>query len=159
MRQKVIRIFLFPLFFSQLIFAQKKTTLRYIDKFLPIAKDLSTEFGIPVSIILGVSILESNSGQSSNCKDLNNFFGVKGKNHLKKRKTKYKQYGRPADSFRDFCGILSRKKFYSKLKYTNDYKRWLNEMNKAEYAGAKESWVNAIAKIIRYYKLNAYDVK
>ena len=158
MLKKVTGIFLLQLFFTQFIFAQK-TTLKYIDKFLPIAKELSTEFEIPVSIILGVSILESASGTSSNCKDLNNYFGVKGKNHLKKRKTKYKQYSKPEDSFRDFCGIISRKIFYSKLKHSTDYKRWLNEMNKANYAGAKQHWANAINKIIRKYKLSEYDAK
>ena len=111
------------------------------------------------SVILGISILESNSGKSANCKDLNNFFGVKGKNHLKKRKTKYKQYVKPEDSFRDFCGIISRKKFYKKMQNSPDYKKWLHEMNKASYAGAKESWVKAIGKIIRFYKLTSYDVK
>lgn len=158
MVQKLTRIFLLQFFFTQVIFAQKSTT-RYIDKFLPLAKELSAEFGIPVSIILGVSIHESASGTSRNCKDLNNYFGVKGKNHLKKRKTKYKQYEKSEDSFRDFCGIISRKKFYSKLKDTNDYKRWLAEMNNASYAGAKERWINAVSKIIRYYKLSDYDVK
>ena len=158
MFQKLIRIFLLQVFFTQVIFAQKSTT-RYIDKFLPLAKELSAEFGIPVSIILGVSIHESASGTSRNCKDLNNYFGVKGKNHFKKRKTRYKQYQKPEDSFRDFCGIVSRKKFYAKLKDTNDYKLWLNEMNKSAYAGAKQSWINAVSKIIRYYKLDAYDEK
>lgn len=158
MFQKVIRLFLVHIFFTQLIFAQK-ITLRYIDQFLPVAKELSTEFEIPVSIILGVSILESGSGTSANCKDLNNYFGVKGKNHLKKRKTKYKQYSKPEDSFRDFCGLISRKNFYSKLKHSTDYKRWLNEMNKANYAGAKQHWVNAVNKIIRKYKLSEYDAK
>jgi len=158
MLKKIVGLFLFQIFFVQLIFAQK-TTLHYIDKYLPIAKELSFEFGIPVSVILGVSILESNSGKSTNCKDLNNFFGVKGKNHLKKRKTKYKQYVKPEDSFRGFCGIISRKKFYKKLRNSPDYKKWLHEMNKASYAGAKESWVKAIGKIIRFYKLTSYDVK
>jgi Bax protein len=158
MLQKLIRLLLLQALFTQVIFAQK-STLKYIDKFLPLAKELSTEFGIPVSIILGVSILESGSGTSANCKDLNNYFGVKGKNHLKKRKTKYKQYEKPEDSFRDFCGIISRKKFYSRLKHTTDYKVWLNEMNKAEYAGAKQAWVDAVRTIIRSYKLSAYDTK
>ena len=158
MLKKVFNLLLLQLIFCQLTFAQK-TTLKYIDKFLPIAKELSSEFEIPVSIILGVSIFESASGKSANCRDLNNYFGVKGKNHLKKRKTKYKQYAKPEDSFRDFCGIVSRKKFYQKLKGTSDYKLWLNAMNKAEYAGAKHLWVNGISKIIRFYKLYKYDEK
>jgi flagellum-specific peptidoglycan hydrolase FlgJ len=158
MLKKVTGLLMLQLIFCQLIFAQK-STLKYIDNFLPLAKELSAEFEIPISIILGVSIFESASGKSVNCRDLNNYFGVKGKNHLKKRKTKYKQYAKPEDSFRDFCGILLRKKFYKKLKGKNDYKLWLNEMNKAEYAGAKHLWVNGISKIIRGYKLYKYDEK
>src|ERR1700751_5034009 len=95
--------------------AQRSTT-SYISKFLPMTRELSLQWGIPISIILGVSILESGSGTSINCRQLNNYFGVKGRNHLKKRHTKYKQYASAEASFNDFCRILSRKTFYFKLK-------------------------------------------
>ena len=156
MIRKLLRLVLFQLVFTHCCFAQKKTN-DYIEKFLPLAKDLSAEYGIPVSIILGVSIHESASGTSPNCRDLNNYFGVKGKNHLKKRKTKYKQYKTAEDSFKDFCGILSRKKYYETLKDNMNYRLWLTEMNKAEYAGAKNKWIFAIKNDIRAYKLSAYD--
>ena len=89
---------------------------KYIDRFLPVAKKLSLEFGIPVSVILGVSILESGTGTSINCRQLNNYFGVTGRNHLKKRRSDYKQYSNAEDSFRDFCEILSRKNFYPRFR-------------------------------------------
>jgi Bax protein len=136
--------------------AQKSTT-RYIDKFLPIAKDLSAQWGIPVSIILGVSILESGSGTSINCKQLHNYFGVKGHNHLKKRHTKYKQYATAEESFNDFCGIVSRKKYYDKLKGDMNYRAWLTAMNKRNYAGAKEVWIHRVKLLIAKHQLSQYD--
>ena len=143
---------------TQQAFTQKATT-RYIQKYVPVSQQLSSEFGIPVSIILGVAIHESASGRSLNCRQLNNHFGVKGKNQVKKRKTKYKQYLTAEDSFRDFCKIISRKKFYPALKHKDDYHKWLTEMNKYKYAGAKQRWINTIDKIIRQYKLESYNMK
>jgi len=139
------------------ICSAQKVTARYIEKFLPLTKDLSAQWGIPASIILGVSILESGSGTSINCRQLNNYFGVKGKNHLRKRKTKYKQYASAEDSFNDFCGIVSRKKFYPKLKGNKNYRLWLTAMNNHNYAGAKEVWISRIKVIISKHKLAQYD--
>jgi flagellum-specific peptidoglycan hydrolase FlgJ len=130
---------------------------RYIDRFSPIAQNLSTEFGIPVSIILGVSIHESGSGTSINAKQLNNYFGVVGRNTLKKRRSVYKQYAKPEDSFRDFCEIISRKKFYPGLKNNVNYSKWLGAMNHASYASAKNEWVDKSTQIIRKYKLDKFD--
>lgn len=141
---------------SQMAQSQKVIN-RYITRFLPTAQALSTEFGIPVSIILGVSILESGSGTSLNCKQLNNYFGVTGKNQLKKRKTMYKQYPDAEASFRDFCGIVSRKKYYPKLKNNMNYRLWLTAMNKANYAGAKQVWINRVTSLIVKHHLATFD--
>ncbi len=138
--------------------AQKVIT-NYIHKFSPIAKELCVKHGIPASIILGVSILESGSGTSLNCRQLNNYFGMTGKNSLKKRRTMYKQYATAEDSFNDFCGVLSRKKFYPKLKDNMDHKQWLTAMNHANYAGAKGVWISRVSSIIAKHKLSAYDTK
>lgn len=153
--------FIFFIFSALLIksITAQKVVYNYIDKFSPISKELCVEYGIPASIILGVSILESGSGTSKNCKQLNNYFGITGKNNLKKRRTMYKQYAKPEDSFRDFCGVLSRKKFYATLKNNMDYKQWLAAMNKANYAGAKGVWVSRVSNVITKHKLTKYDVK
>lgn len=137
----------------------QKVITNYINKFSPIAQNLCVEYGIPASIILGVSILESGSGTSTNCKQLHNYFGMTGKNSLKKRRTMYKQYTTPEDSFRDFCGMLSRKKFYTKLKDNMNYRQWLTAMNNANYAAAKGVWVSRITNIISKHKLTQYDTK
>src|SRR5579862_9887498 len=99
------------LFVSVNLCSAQKVATRYIERFLPLAKELSGQWGIPVAIILGVSIHESGSGTSINCRQLHNYFGVKGRNHLHKRHTKYKQYDSARSSFEDFCGIVSRKKY------------------------------------------------
>jgi len=155
LRKPILLILLF-FFCFQLLFPQKNNS-SFVDKFLPVAKSLSKDYGIPVSIILGVSILESGSGTSMNCKMLNNYFGIKGKNTLKNRKSLYKQYEKSEDSFTDFCKIISRKNFYSKLKSNNSYSLWLVEMNKANYASAKGIWIKRVKAIITKHKLFIFD--
>jgi flagellum-specific peptidoglycan hydrolase FlgJ len=156
----IIRILLITAFiiFGKFCHAQKVVT-NYINKFSPISKKLCVEYGIPASIILGVSILESGSGTSKNCKDLNNYFGMTGKNSLKKRRSMYKQYATAEDSFHDFCKMLSRKKFYPSMKDNMNYKKWLTAMNNAHYAGAKGVWISRVTSIIVKHKLNVYDEK
>jgi flagellum-specific peptidoglycan hydrolase FlgJ len=139
------------------ICAGQKVMTKYIDHYVPLARTLSTEYGIPVAIILGVSTLESGSGTSPNARQLNNFFGVTGKNSLKKRHSVYKQYSGPEHSFRDFCDIVSRKKFYYGLKNNMNYNKWLAAMNHASYAGAKSVWIDRVTQIVKKYKLDLYD--
>lgn len=148
--------FVIFLLFGSLTHAQKVTT-NYINKYLPLSQELSSQYQIPVSVVLGVAILESGSGTSRNCRQLNNHFGVTGKNHLKKRKSAYKQYANAEESYRDFCNMVSRKKFYPKLKQNKNYKSWLTAMNHASYAGAKNVWITRITNIIVKNRLNQYD--
>ena len=135
----------------------QRVITNYLDRFVHIAKELSYQYGIPASIILGVSILESGSGTSINCRQLNNYFGMTGKNHLRKRRSVYKQYATAEDSFTDFCNVISRKKYYPTLKNNMDHKKWLVSMNHGSYAGAKGIWVSRITNIIRKYNLSLYD--
>lgn len=145
------------LFLCVNICSGQKVMTKYIDHHVPLARTLSSEYGIPVAIILGVSTLESGSGTSPNARQLNNFFGVTGKNSLKKRHSVYKQYAQPEDSFRDFCDIVSRKKFYPGMKNNMNYNKWLAAMNHASYAGAKGVWISRVTQIVKKYKLDLYD--
>ena len=103
------------LFFSLSGFAQTRS---FIQKYRPLADSLSVEYGIPTSVILSISILESASGTSRNCRLLNNFFGIVGKNNLLKTrgiKSRYKQYENDTASFVGFCKLQTKKKYYQKL--------------------------------------------
>ena len=145
------------LFFSFSCCSAQKDAYLFINKFFALAQKLSGDYGIPPSVMLGISMLESDNGKSSNCKLLSNYFGVKGKNHIKKKHTAYKQYASAEDSFEDFCKIVSRKKFYPKLKYSPHYKLWLTNLNNSNYASAKGVWISRVQTIIGHFKLYLYD--
>lgn len=117
--------------------------------------------GIPASIMLGVSMVESAMGKSKNCRLLNNYFGVKGKNTLHKGKSghrsAYKQYASATASFKDFVRIVGTKKYYATLRGSMDYKKWLVHMNKHGYAEAKGKWISDVSLMIRKYHLAELD--
>lgn len=124
------------------------------------ADSLSSVYKVPTSIILGVAILESGSGTSRNCKLLNNHFGIVGKNNLlktKKIKTRYKQYSDSLASYVDFCRLMTKKKFYKKLKDNSDYKLWADAISKAGYSEIPEYWRTKVLETIRKNKLSAFD--
>ena len=130
---------------------------KYIAKYKTLVASLSKEYGIPVSIITAISVIESGAGRSRNCRLLKNHFGIIGRNNLLKTKgikSKFKQYKTDEDSFRDFCKTISRKKYYQKLKGNNDYKLWIDAMAKAGYSTSPTIWKKEISLAIRHYKLD-----
>lgn len=152
---------LFLLFFITVAAPAQKSVKQYIKKYESLAAEKSAQYGIPVSIILGVSIEESAAGQSLICKSLNNFFGIKGKNWSSQEKmgykSAYKEYKSDKESFEHFCQVLAKKKYYLKLKGTTDFAQWLKAMNSAEYASAKQKWIDHITKTIKKYELHKFD--
>jgi flagellum-specific peptidoglycan hydrolase FlgJ len=127
-------------------------TKHFLQKFRPLADSLSAEYGIPAAIILGVSILESGSGTSRNCKLLNNYFGIVGKNNLLKTKgikTRYRQYPDAIASFVDFCKLLAKKKYYKKLKGNMDYKLWVDAISKSGYSEVPVVWKKRVSDTIK----------
>lgn len=129
----------------------------YINRYKPLADSLSEVYGIPASVILGVAIIESGSGSSRNAKLLNNHFGIVGKNNLLRTKgirSRYKQYPTAAASYAGFCQLLSRKRFYSKLKGNNDYKAWLEAISKSGYSESPAEWKKRVGAAIRKHKLS-----
>jgi flagellum-specific peptidoglycan hydrolase FlgJ len=152
---KFLLLFLL-VFSSQSVFPQSK----YIKKYRPMADSLSSVYGVPASIILGVAILESGSGTSRNCKMLNNHFGIVGKNSLLKTrniKTRYKQYADSLASYVDFCRLMTKKKFYKKLKNSSDYKLWADAISKAGYSEVPVYWKTKVLETIKKNRLSAFD--
>jgi Bax protein len=130
---------------------------KYIAQYRELVKSLSDEFGIPTSVITAISIVESGAGKSRSAVFLNNHFGIIGKNNLRKTKgikTKFKQYASAEESFREFCKMLTRKKYYAKLKGNGDYKLWVNAMSKAGYSTQPAVWKKMITSAIKKYKLD-----
>lgn len=144
------------LFACQIVFGQSA----YVKKYKPIADSLSAVHGIPASVILGVAIIESGAGKSRNCKLLNNHFGIKGKNNLLKTKgikSSYKQYPDSRASYIAFCKLLTKRKFYPKLKGKMDYKLWLDAISKSGYSTVPQEWKKNITGAIKKHKLDKLD--
>lgn len=135
---------------------------QFIKKYGPLVDSLESVYGIPASLLLGVSIIESSSGTSRNCRLLNNFFGVKGKNNLLKTKgirSSYKQYATDTASFVDFCKIVSRKKVYATLKGDMDSKKWVAALSKTGYSEIPATWQSLINGTIRKHRLEKRNSK
>jgi hypothetical protein len=153
MSRNKLLVFCFFLISCQSTIAQSK----YIHKYRPIADSLSEVYSVPTSIILGIAILESGSGTSRNCKLLNNHFGIVGKNNLLKTKgvrTRYKQYINALASYVDFCQLMTKKKFYKKLKDSKDFNLWAEAISKAGYSEVPEYWRRKVLETIKKNNLS-----
>ncbi len=155
--KRFVFLFVFAIFSFSVANAQVHA---FIKKYKPLAHKLSVEFQIPESVILGISIIESGSGKSKNCKLLNNYFGIVGKNSLRKIKGKtyrsrFKQYPDAEASFRDFCHKMSKKKFYDKLMGNTDYRLWIDAMSKSGYSEFHAIWKKNMLNVIKQYNLAA----
>ncbi len=129
---------------------------KYIREYKPIADSLSAIYGIPTSVMLGIAIIESGAGKSRNCRLLNNHFGIKGKNNLVKTKgikSAYKQYPDGRSSYVAFSQLMTRKKFYKRLKGKMDYKLWLDAISKSGYSTVPLEWKKNITSTIKKHKL------
>jgi flagellum-specific peptidoglycan hydrolase FlgJ len=152
---KILLPLLFVFFFSS--DAKAGVVRNYINKYHKLVEKLSAEYGIPVSVITAISIVESGAGQTKNGKLLNNHFGIVGKNNLLKTKgikTMFKQYPNAEASFKDFCEMVSRKRYYAKLKGNKSSLLWINAMAKAGYSTQPEVWKKLILNAIKKYNLD-----
>ncbi len=146
---KILLVFGFLFGLSQSGSAQTK----YVKQYKPYADSLSAEYGIPAAVMLGVAILESGSGTSRNAKLLNNHFGIVGKNKLTTVKSRYKQYDNPRDSYKDFCKLVKKKKFYEKLKGNTNPTLWIEALSKVGYSEVPETWKTRVLSTIKKNKL------
>jgi Bax protein len=145
-------------FLSLLLNSSFSQSRSFVKKYRPLADSLSAEYNIPTAVILGISIIESSSGTSRNCKLLNNYFGIVGKNDLLKtngRKTRYKQYPDATASFTDFCRLVKKRKFYKTLKGNMNYNLWIDAISKSNYSEVPDTWKQRVIAAIRKNKLSA----
>jgi len=149
MKYKILLIVM--LLLSLHIKAQKHTPLTFINKYDSLSLNLATEYSIPTSIILGISMLESGYGTSKLSTIKHNYFGVKKGKY-------YGKYENDTASFKDFCYYISKRKYYdflTKNKIT-DYKIWLKSIRKGGYSESK-SWSTKVLYYIKKYELYEYD--
>jgi flagellum-specific peptidoglycan hydrolase FlgJ len=123
----------------------------YIANHLFIATILSQSYGIPASLILAVASIESSGGNGPAAKVLNNHFGIEGTNEIVNKQghqSRYKQYPNEIASYLDFCKLMTRKRFYYKLKNNPNPQAWVKAMSKAHYSEAPEEWEQKVMSMI-----------
>lgn len=148
---KYVLLSIIMLFTFNLNVLAKNTPKSFIEKYDSIANVLSEEYKIPSSVILGISMHESGYGNSSLSVRKHNLFGVKKGNY-------YRAYQNDEESFRHFCQVISRKKYYNSLVANNikDYKKWIYKIQSGGYSETP-TWPNRVIKTIEVYKLNKLD--
>jgi Bax protein len=151
-----IRLAGFILFLLPVLLTAQPSAQRFVTRFKPMADSLSAAYGIPASVILGISMLESGSGTSRHARLLKNYFGIVGKNSLMRThgvRSRYKQYSSDVESFSDFCRLMTRKKFYPTLKGTNDPSKWINAIAATGYSEMPTVWKQRVMSTIRKQRL------
>ena len=156
---KYVTILLMFVFTVTTTIAQKFSPSSYIAEHKNLAQQLMIETGVPASVILAVAFHESAYGNSRVAKHLHNHFGIKGKNNSKVIRSAYKGYGSAEESYRDFVGLMQRRKANRVLfdKYdSDDYEGWVKGIFRAGYTSLS-SWTPKVLATIRRYNLDKYD--
>jgi Bax protein len=128
----------------------------YINNHKVIATLLSRHYGIPAPVILAVAAIESSGGEGPAARVLNNHFGIEGKNGFVNKKghsSRYKQYANVIASYIDFCKLMTRKRFYNKLKGKQDSKAWVMAISRCGYSEAPEEWTAKVLGVLSKIKM------
>lgn len=131
----------------------------YVEKYNPVATQMMEEHGVPASVILAIAMHESASGGSRVAKNLNNHFGIKGKNNSKVIRSAYKGYQSVMESYDDFIGVLKRKKTTQDLfeRHPGErYEAWVKAIARSGYSTSK-GWTSKIIGMIKKYHLDVFD--
>lgn len=132
-------------------------TSRYIKQYTRLADSLSKIYAIPANVILAVAVVESSSGSGKMMNLLNNHFGIVGRNNLKSTHqitTRYKQYPDAVASFKDFCVLISKKRFYPNLRGVWNSQDWVKAISEVGYSTLPLVWVQRVSSVIHTYKLD-----
>lgn len=144
MRNFNIRLLMiFVLFFSLKISAQNS----YINQYKSLATELSQEFGIPTTVILSIAYMETGGGTSSACKILNNHFGMTGKNDI--NSSRFKSFNDSKASYRAFCEWVSKRKFYGRLKGSQNHNDWFVAIASSGYSTKPAEWKQKLNLVMK----------
>lgn len=133
----------------------------YLDKCVPLARQVMANTGVPVCISLAQAIVESGWGTSTIAKKANNHFCIKCSKAWKgkcfehpddKIDDQFRVYKSIYDSFEDYGEFLRYNKRYAFLfdLDPNDYKSWAYGLKQAGYATAPTYATTLIATIEKY---------
>jgi hypothetical protein len=147
----------------------------YVSQYLDIASYESARTGIPVSIILGQGIMESECGNSKLARNANNHFGVKWKSeadgeYVMHHDDDKDKYGRPISSkfvryssvkesfVRHSDFLKNRERYQALFQYDRtDYTQWALGLSRCGYA-TDPNYASKLINIIEKHQLYNYDI-
>jgi flagellum-specific peptidoglycan hydrolase FlgJ len=127
----------------------------YFAKYQNIADSLETKYGIPSALMLSIGFIESAAGKSKVALLLNNHFGIVGSNNLMQTHqiySRYRYFASDTAAYEGFCKLVASKKFYAKLKGTDNISNWAYALHAVGYASAP-TWPAKIIRICKTYQL------
>jgi flagellum-specific peptidoglycan hydrolase FlgJ len=133
-----------------------KSQKTYIEKYQLIADSLECVYEIPSSVMLAIGFYESAGGKSKVALLLNNHFGIVGPNNLMethKIYSRYRYFNSVIASYEGFCKLVTGKKFYSKLKGSDNSSNWVYALHSVGYASSGQ-WPVKINKLIKNYNID-----
>ena len=161
MIKQFAKIQLLVLILSVLFLSVSAQNKKYIDNHAVIAKLLAERYGIPAPVILAVAAVESSGGTGPAARVLHNHFGIEGKNSFVNHRghsSRYKQYPNVFASYLDFCKLMTRKRFYHKLKGKDDPKAWVMAISHAGYSEQPEEWTKKVMSVLVKIKVSSFDL-
>ena len=149
----------------------------YLRQALPAAVAESQQYGVPVSVALGQSILESGWGGSTLSSRYNNYFGIKCSTSSPYQSgcinmgsgeylhssyqiisSSFRTYGSRTDSFLDHGYFLTHNSRYGgAFAHTDDPDRFIREVARAGYA-TDPNYAQKVINLMNAYNLYQYDI-
>jgi flagellum-specific peptidoglycan hydrolase FlgJ len=138
-----------------------KSSQEFFNQWKNVALQHQKDYGIPASITLAQSAIESGFGKSGLTTKYKNFFGITGAYNGKSVKMKNKSgqiftwrvYPTPEDSFEDHASLLSRR--YKPKTSNPTYIDWAKSLTDGGYA--ESNYGTTLIKFIKQNGLDEYD--
>lgn len=137
--------------------------LRYIEAWKGVAVQNQKDYGVPASIIMAQALLESSAGMSELAVNAKNHFGIKcsgnwmGAVYYYDDDSKgecFRQYGDPAESFKDHSLFLQKPRYESCFEIAvQDYEGWAYRLKECGYA-TDPLYAKKLIRLIWDYRLD-----
>ncbi|MGN9914775.1 glucosaminidase domain-containing protein, partial [Phytohabitans sp. LJ34] len=150
----------------------------YISAYAPSAQTVQQQYGVPASVALGQSILESAWGESRLTRERRNFFGFKcvspsdpgpiatschnyptqecDSSGCYTVNQYFRGYASSTDSFRDYGRLLRTPRYAAAFDHVDDPDQFIREVHRAGYATDPE-YANKVISLMRTYNLYRFN--
>jgi Mannosyl-glycoprotein endo-beta-N-acetylglucosaminidase len=146
------------------------TKSAFIERYLPLARQVHKEYGIPVSVCLAQSMHETRAGNSNLAIQAHNFFGMKCKDEgevgfdlVDDQDTAscFRVYKNDQESFMDYGQRVGTHAIYARVQNLRttgekDPNKWVQAIASCGYASSPQ-YVQLVSRIIKDNNLTKYD--